>query len=368
MASSCHVGPPGDNPPTPLSLKPNFEDAAKRWQAYLAGDIIGRPLIQVTCPRSGVPQPTFVRGYHRKVFADIPEVIDAALAEAEATYWGGEAMPSFNPSLGPDEVAVFCGGSFAWSPDSDDTNWSVPYIDDWQTDLPFRLRDDHPLWLRVLALCREAASRLRGKMAMSPLDLHTNMDLLAAARGPQQLCLDLIECPALIDRAMVSARAIFSPLWQAATEAGKMSELGYSHGAYSMDGAATLQCDFSAMISPAMFNRWVAPALEEEAAIVEHAFYHWDGKDALIHADTLVGIEGLHTLAYEPGAGGGSHSDFLELYQRLQAKGQAIEFCGPADEVKAAHPLLRPELTCYYTWVSNEQEAESLLSWFEAHT
>ena len=45
-----------------------------------------------------------------------------------------------------------------------------------------RLRADDPLCLRMLGLYRRAAERMAGKMLLSPLDLHTNMDLLAALR------------------------------------------------------------------------------------------------------------------------------------------------------------------------------------------
>ena len=46
------------------------------------------------------------------------------------------------------------------------------------------------------------AEAFRGKMVVAHLDLHSNMDLLLAMRGGQKLCMDLIDCPETIDRAM----------------------------------------------------------------------------------------------------------------------------------------------------------------------
>jgi hypothetical protein len=220
----------------------------------------------------------------------------------------------------------------------------------------------------MLALYRRAAERLAGKMLIQEPDLHTNMDLLAAMRGPQQLCLDLMDEPEMIDRAMLSSRAIFPQLWQTVVEAGQMNERGYSHVVYSMEGAAMLQCDFSAMIGPAMFRRWVLPALEEEARIVRHVYYHWDGPDALKHAPDLIASPVLHTLAYVVGDGHGRHLDYLDLHKRVQAGGKAVAVYGTPDELKLMHKELRPEKTLYTTGVDSPDEADALLEWFVRNT
>jgi hypothetical protein len=353
--------------PTPLALKPDLADAAKRWDAYLAGEMVDRPLVMVTAPREGCERVPAIT-YHDRAFGDLNELVDRALRAAEGTFYGGEAIPAFWPSFGPDEIAVFCGAELCWSDDSGDTNWSEPFVENWEEALPFQLQQDHPLWQRMLSLYRLAAQRLAGKMAMSPLDLHSNMDLVAAARGPQRLCVDLLDRPEVIDRAMASARAVFPELWRAIVQAGRMDDLGYCHGFYSMEGAAVLQCDFSCMIGPEMFRRWVLPALEEEAEIVGHAYYHWDGPGALKHLDSLVASKGLHTLSYVPGASRGGHIEYLDLFKRVQAGGKAMHFSGSPDEVKAAHRELRPDKTMYSTWCGCQADAEALLEWLVGNT
>lgn len=354
-------------PSPPSAFKPDYREAVRRWEAYYAGEIIDRPVICVTAPRTGV---TGAGGsdYRERATGDMEAIVDRALASAEATFWGGEAVPSFYPSFGPDEIAVFCGAGLGWSPDSGDTNWSMPCVERWEDSLPLRLRDEHPLWQRMLTFYRLAAERMAGKMALSPLDLHTNMDLLAALRGPQRLCLDVIERPEIVDRAMEDARAIFRQVWDAIRVAGRMDTLGYCQGFYSMAGAATLQCDYSCMIGPDMFRRWVLPALEEEAEIVRHAVYHWDGPEAVIHTNDLVRSRGLHTLSYVPGDGRGRHIDYLDLYRRVQAGGKAVQVWGSPDELKAMHRELRPEKTLYCSWAGSQSDAETLLDWFVRNT
>ncbi len=357
----------GGRSPAPLAFKPDREEAARRWEASFAEGIIDRPVVCVTAPKEGAP-PAQGSSYHERVFGDLDELIERGLRGAEATYWGGEAVPAFWTSFGPDEIGVFCGATFGWREHSGDTNWSIPFVEDWARDLPLRLQHDHPLWQRMLEFYRRAAARMAGKMLLAPLDLHTNMDLLAAVRGPERLCADLLDCPALIDRAMDDARAVFREVWAAIAEAGRMDDQGYSHGCYSMAGAAVLQCDFSCMISPAMFDRWAMPALEEEAEIVKHAVYHWDGPGALVHFDALTASRGLYSLSYVPGAGQGSHLEYLDLYRRVQARGKAVHVGGSVEEVKQMHRELRPEKTIYSTWAASPAEAEALLEWFVANT
>jgi len=351
----------------PLELKPDLEEAAKRWQTYLAGEIIDRPLIHITAPRGERPASKWPY-YHDAVFGDLEKVIEHELEAAENTYFGGEAVPTFIPSFGPDEVAVFCGAELCWSKGSPETNWSKPFVKDWEKALPLQLQEEHPLWRRMLTFYEIAAEKLAGKMLIAPLDLHTNMDLLAAVRGPQQLCLDLVDQPEVIDEAMKSARAIFPKLWNAIVTAGKMNERGYCSGFYSREGAAVLQCDFSYMISAEMFNRWVLPALEEEAEIVKHAYYHWDGVGALTHIDALCTSRGLHTLSFTTGAGHGEHKDWVDLLKRVQEKGKNVDFYGTPEECKAAHRELKPEKVMYATSTATPKEADELLKWFVANT
>ena len=357
----------GKRKPAPLEFKPDLEEAARRWDAFYAGEIIDRPVVCVTAPREGFERAPG-SNYYERVHGDMDDMIERAIISAEATFYGGESVPRFGVSFGPDEIAAFTGAELKWSSDSGNTNWSVPFVDHWEEALPLRIQEDNPLWQRMLEFSRRAADRVAGKMLVSSLDLHTNMDLLAAIRSPQQLCMDLVDQPEVIDRAMDDSRAIFRYLWEATSKVGRMDEFGHCHGMYSMEGSAVLQCDFSCMISPEMFRRWVLPALEEEAEIVKHVVYHWDGPGALVHTDDLLASVGLHTMSYVPGAGHGGHIDHLDLLKRVQEGGKAVQANGKPEQIKAMHRELRPEKVYYSAGVDSQAEAEELLDWFVRNT
>jgi hypothetical protein len=354
--------------PAPLEFKPNLDEVDRRFQAYFAGDLIDRPILLVHAPKPGAPRLVPIT-YHDRVFSDIDSIIDRALEQVRCTYYGGEAIPRFGVSLGTDEIGVFCSdGDFQWENSSGDTNWSDPFVEDWDAALPFRIHERNPRYQRLLQLYRRAAERLSGKMLIGQIDTHSNMDLLMSARGSERLCEDLLDCPEVIDRAMISARAIFPQLWQMMCTEGRMDQSGFGHDIFSMEGAACLQCDFSCMISPEMFRRWVIPALEEEAAIVKHVLYHWDGPTALRHVDDLCATKGLHTLAYVPGDGRGRHTEYLDVYEHVQKLGKAVFVWGSPDEIKLMHRRLKPNKTMYTCWTSSINEARELEQWLVDNT
>lgn len=357
--------------PAPLAFKPDLADAARRWDAYYAGDLIDRPLVQVTAPRPGartVPGAS----YHDKIYGDLDKIIDGILINAEAVYYGGESIPAYWMSFGADEVGAFCGGGeLHFNESSPDTNWSTPFVDDWDKHLPLHLDEGNRLWLRMQEFYRKTVARTAGKMLLCHLDMHTNMDLLSAVRGPENLCMDCIEQPEAIDRAMTSAREVFKAIWRRISEIGRMDELGYVNGVYSMEGAAIVSCDFCCMISPEMFRRWVLPAYEEEAAIAKHVFHHWDGPGALKHAEDIVTSKGLHTLGYVPTVGFGQrlrHIECLDMLKDWQRRGKAVQACGTPEECKAMHKELLPNKVMYCTNTQTPQEAQELLEWFVKNT
>lgn len=352
--------------PAPLRFKPDMAEVSRRWEAYWAGELLDRPIVCAAVREPGydfLPEST----YYERVHGDLDAVLDRALHNAAGTFYGAETVPQFWLSFGPDEIAAFCGATLEWSQTDADTNWSVPFVKDWDESLPLRLQEDNPLWLRMQTFYRRAAERLTGKMLLMPLDFHTNMDLLAAVRDPQRLCTDLYDCPAQIDRAMLDARRIFREVWDAIRSAGRMDEFGYAFEGYSAEGVSVLACDFSALISPAMFRRWVRPALEEEAALVKHAIYHWDGPRALAHFDDVMAIKGFHTISFVPDPGE-SHVQYLDLFKQVQAHGKAVQVWGEVDEIKFMHAELDPARVQYRPKVRTRAELDEFLAWLVRHT
>ena len=354
-----------------LEYKPDFEEARTRWDAFWEGEIIGRPCLHIVTPKESVeapPGPNQLSGF-QKGFREAVEMYDA---HAAALVFMAEAMPYVTPSFGPDQFAAFMGAELEFSEDSRmGTNWAVPFVDDWEAAMPLRIREDNPTWRDFLEYHRIAAEVSEGKFLISQLDIHSNMDALSAIRSPSRLCMDLVEQPETIDRAMEQVRPYFSYVYDAVYEAGNMPECG-SIGwtpCYSRGKFCTIQCDFICMISPEMSRRFVIPALAEEAAHLDRCSYHYDGPEALPHLDDICGIEEIDVIQQVQGAAHGEHIDWLDLLKRFQAAGKGLEVRGNPDEVKQIHREINPEKVLYIVYnVQSQRDGEELIKWFEKNT
>jgi hypothetical protein len=86
------------------------------------------------------------------------------------------------------------------------------------------------------------------------------------------------------------------------------------------------------MFGPAMFRRFVAPALTEQCAWLDYALYHLDGEDCLVNLDELLAIGPLEAIEWTPrrlsvGDSGG-HPRHWGLYRRILAAGKSVQAVG----------------------------------------
>ena len=145
-----------------------------------------------------------------------------------------------------------------------------------------------------------------GKFLVGMLDFHSNLDWLAAIRGPDRLCMDLLDVPEQVHHAMASTRELYPQTYDALYKAGNMAGRGTCGWLpfFCQERYATTQCDFACLLSPPQFNEFVLPALEEESDFLDHSIYHYDGATALQHFDAVTGIKSLDGIQWTPTAGG----------------------------------------------------------------
>ncbi|MCL2815136.1 MAG: hypothetical protein FWD23_11105 [Oscillospiraceae bacterium] len=344
-----------------LELKPDYQETIKRYEAFWNGDIIDRPIVRVTVPNKNYANtPYYTDNYYTRMNGDLDEIAGQIASNAHKTIYMGEAVPQPFLSFGCDEISAFCGGETLYFHGGEhNTNWSKEFVDDWEAVFPLSVKEDNPLWLRMQAFLDKCAEVMQGRMLFSPLDFHSNLDLLLAMRGGERLCVDLVDRPEIIEKALEQSIEIYEYLYHRGLKR------------YNLPGinGVVVQCDFSCMISPAMFRRFALPYLEREAAYSNgRVSYHWDGVGALTHTDDLIASKGLYILDFLPGEGNGQYRDFLDLYDKIQKRGKAVAVGGSPDEMKYLHKYLKPDKTVYNTYANTVQEAEELLEWFKKNT
>mgnify|MGYP005852940499 CR=1 FL=1 len=353
-----------------LQYKPDFAVCKEYWAAFWQGEIIDRPLISVTAPKTGFTQPSTQDFYMMGSDGNYQQALEKFEAWAAATYFGGEAIPCFDISFGPDQFSAFLGAELVHSADHH-TSWVKPFVDGWM-GVDLRLdRKPGGIWSRMCDFHRVAAQYSDGKFLITLPDLHSNMDCLSAIRGPQNLCMDLIDFPDEVTRVLRQVRLVYPEVCETLLSVGDMNRRGTTSwiNAYCEGWYNVIQCDFLAMLSPKLARDFVLPALEEEANFWDHTIFHLDGPAALVHLDDILSIPAIDVIQWVPGDGQPRTIEWMDLLHKIQGAGKGLWlYDWTPEEIKTRFKELRPERLWFSVQVGSEREADELMEWLRART
>lgn len=345
-----------------MQFKDDWDQAQQRLLAWWECEVVDRACIQVTAPRQGVtlrsiPDPGSVEAR----WTDIDYVVESQGDRIRCTYYGGEAFPLFNPDLGPDIFAGFLGAPIHFAPD---TSWADPLITAWETRPMLALDPKNPWWQLQTGLLAAAAEAGRGKWLTGIPDTHAGGDALAALRGRQALCFDLIDHPDEVQAAMSELAAMVDPVYSAFYAYVDWQTQGSSSGwlpTWSTGRCNVIQCDLLALISPAMFERFFLEELVVQARWLDRVIYHLDGPQCICHLDHLLAIPEIRAIQWVPGAGQPPMPHWIPLLKRIQAAGRALHLTVNPEEVPVLLAELSPAGLLLQTSVASESEAKDLV-------
>jgi 5-methyltetrahydrofolate--homocysteine methyltransferase len=158
-------------------------------------------------------------------------------------------------------------------------------------------------------------------------DLGGNLDILASLRGTQRLLLDLVDSAQEVEALCARVTALWLEYYDRLDRIIRPRCGGTSCWTplFSCGTTYMLQCDFSYMISPAMFERFVMPDLVACCNHLEHAFYHLDGRGEIPHLDMLLSIPRLRGVQWIPGDGQPTADRWPQLLARIRAGGKLCQ-------------------------------------------
>jgi hypothetical protein len=129
-----------------------------------------------------------------------------------------------------------------------------------------------------------------------------------------------------------------------------------------------MQCDFSVMISPEMFNEFVLPELEQQIECIEYPVYHFDGIEQEVHLNYILGLKKLKAIQWTHVAGQPSASHYIPVLQRIQAAGKGLIVMAPKEDVVALIDNLKHRGLYIHTSAIDVEEAKDILRYVEDHT
>ena len=236
-----------------------------------------------------------------------------------------DMLPVANTQLGPGSLAAILGGVFEGG---EDTIWIHPdpnYTDDIKFD------PNHPNWLLHKELLKACKRKAQGHYYVGMPDLMEGLDVLAALKGTDQVLLDTVMQPEVLEQQMQQINDIyfqvFDELYDIIREGDEMAFCYFS--SWAPGKMSKLQSDISTMISQDDYRRFVQPFIREQCQKIDYTLYHLDGVGAMHHLDALLEIDELNAIQWTPGVGepqGGSPK-WYDLYKKILSHGKSIMAC-----------------------------------------
>jgi 5-methyltetrahydrofolate--homocysteine methyltransferase len=317
----------------------DWERVERDWTAWWAGEL-DRPVVileGLDLPPgenlATVPNLAYETEYSASNFPldmAVDDVLDQFQVGLEARRFYGDAFPRWWPKFGAGVMAAFLGAETRLMPD---TVWFGPFEQMSIEDLHLAFDADNCWWQRVVAFTRRAVERWGDQVCVGHTDLAGGMDVLASLRDTQQLLLDVIDFPDEVDRLAGEITRLWSRYYDELDAIIRTAGRGTTNWAvvWSPGRCCVLQCDFSFMISPQMFERFALPDLVACCEAVDHAVYHLDGEGQIRHLDLLLAVEDLHCIQWIPGDGAPPAEEWLPLLKRIRDGGKLCQifYCSP---------------------------------------
>jgi 5-methyltetrahydrofolate--homocysteine methyltransferase len=315
------------------AAKERVKEAHRAWWA----GTLGRPLVQVRLQTEdpwpdGVPSyRPFTASYSPALEAD--SIVLSWRAHLEDQVFLGDGFPHIWPNFGPGVAAAFLGARL----EADEhTVWFHPEQPVEIGALSFAYDPDNRWLTRVRDIVRTADAQLDPCVTIGHTDLGGAMDILSTFRPGTGLPLDLIDAPDRVDTLEGELLELWWSYYREFAACGA-ARRGYSCWTPLLSETPyyMLQSDFSYMIGPDMFGKFVRPRLVESCVRLENAFYHLDGVGQLPHLDPLLSIERLRGVQWIPGDGHPPFFAWPEVYARILAAGKRSQVFGDLDTLRA---------------------------------
>ena len=330
--------------------KVNMEAAKEKFRNYWAHKNTGRPLMCVIARRPEVEQysdGTPVEGSYldqicQGKYYNMPEelkwkdmedkyqnpqrIVDRYRYFCQTHAFLGESFPNLNIDFGPGSLASYLGSEIGFK---EDTVWFNKCLDGWD-GVPKLTFDPENKWFKKhIQLAKDCQALAGDDFYVDMPDLMENIDVLASLRGAQDILFDLLDEPEMIGERIQEVTDIYYEYYDRFYDVIKDEEGGNAYTVFQIWGpgrTVKLQCDFSAMMSPEDFRKYIQPSLRSQSENVDHVLYHLDGPAAIKHMDALMEIEGIDALQWTSGDAGpdGTLPDWDVIYDKAIAAGKSI--------------------------------------------
>lgn len=298
------------------------QDTMAWWEGELE-----RPLVWLTATAPWRDDGIYEYLSNYPLDTPVEQILELFRPAFAATSYYADAFPSWWANFGPGIMAGFMGSQVHSVTEPSETVWFSPAQQIDIAGLNLRYDPDNVWWQRVQDLTTAMVQGWDGRLAVGHTDLGGNLDILASFCSTEGLLFSLIDHPEAVDRLVRRITGLWLRYYDELDSLIRPACRGTTCWSpiWSTGRTYMLQCDFSYMISPAMFERFALPDLDACCEHLDHGFYHLDGKGQIPHLDMLLSIPRLRGIQWIPGDGQPPPDRWLPLLKRIRDGGKLCQ-------------------------------------------
>jgi len=326
-----------------LELKPDFPEVAERFEAWWLGQNTDRPI--VSCPVRPVREPDLPPAPPtlKEQWLDSGYTVAVADAKMSSRPWVAESLPVLHPNVGPDLTATLFGCDLEFGENTSWVRHRYHCAEDWRSFLSTHPDFENIYWKTIESRMALSLDRGQGRFLTGLPDLHGAYDMLAAMRGPEGVCLDLLDAPDLVKRSGLHAAdayvQAFRRTYRILEEAGQGSTTWCP--LWHRGPAYVSSCDFLALVSSEMAEEYIRPTILRETEFTVRSIFHLDGPDAHRHLDLVLNLDSVQAIQWVYGTGAGPVIRWVDSYRRILKAGRAAQvICEKASDAIEMSALL----------------------------
>lgn len=332
-----------------MKYKEDWEQTKLRFEALWENEIIDRCCVAVKAKKNG--SKFDYEKYKRpetheelvSYYTDVERVLERNIAEFESTYYAGEALPIIYPSWGDSGYALYCNSDFEYT---GRTAWYKQTIKDRNKD-EIGFNKNPEIFNNHKKFIQSISKEAKGKFLMAAPDYIGNLDGLINLRGTEDTIMDMMDEPDIIKNEI---KIMMDGVKQNGEEFFKIINDSCDGGSafawyntWAKGKHNLVQCDFSAMISPAMFEEFVLPDLTETCQWLDCPVYHFDGQEQIRHLDMILSVKEIKMIQWTNVAGQPSKFEFIPTLKKIQQAGKGLLLFAEANETEKILSELSPK-------------------------
>lgn len=348
--------------------KQNWDEAYLRVMAWWEGSFLDRPVVIAPLAKPGAPAfaPSRRAPDWEQRDLDVQYHLEATRYRLENTLFMAETAAASGTGYASLlwMLGAMAGAKIHYTPETG-TAWVDPIPDLYSRPLP-EFDNSCPPYAFAVEMIHRYAVEFGYDCILGANPMVDALTTLSMMRGPEQLCLDLIDCPETVrlwqERLVDLFLQIVAGWRDARAVHGRREDINWT-GMWAPGDMDAVQCDFAAMLSPAMFKQFAMPELEREAAFFDYALWHLDGPEQICHLDLIMSVPQIKAIQWADNPYAPSLR-YVDMFRRIKSAGRSV-ICSvrSADEaIELTREVGKDGLAICVTGLREQQELEQLLT------